>query len=90
MKEEEKYVQSEQALSVDMDSDIVIMSLTSGDYYGVSGIGPFIWQLLGQPQSLSQVVEAVCDDYEVEADTASADVAKFLDILVERGVVEKV
>lgn len=83
-----KYSRNPDLLSVDMDGDLVMMSIETGNYFGVSGVGPFIWGLLERPHSQGELVEAVCDEFEVDAATASADIALFLGNLSENGMVE--
>ena len=75
-------------LSVEMDGDLVMMSIESGNYFGVSGIGPHVWQLIETPQSLGELVEAVCAEFEVDPETASADLRRFLGELSEHGMIE--
>jgi Coenzyme PQQ synthesis protein D (PqqD) len=63
------------------------MAISSGNYFGVSGIGPFIWQLIETPQSFGALVDAICADFEVDPDTARADLRSFLDQLAENGMI---
>ena len=82
------YFRKPDLLSVDMDGDLVMMSIETGNYFGVSGVGPFIWGLLETPHGLEQLVGAVCAEFEVDEATASADIAKFLGDLSENGMIE--
>lgn len=75
-------------LSVEMDGDLVMMSIESGNYFGVSGIGPHIWQLMETPRSLAELVESVCSEFEVDSATASADLLGFLGELSQNGMIE--
>ena len=51
----------------------------------VNGTGSFIWDCLENEVSLTDIVAAMTDTYEVDAATAEAHVAKFLDTLREVG-----
>jgi len=43
--------------------------------------GAFIWELLGEERSLDELVEAVCQEFEVEPDQARKDIEDFLENL---------
>lgn len=86
--ESRRYRRNQDLLSVDMDGDVVMMSIETGTYFGVSGAGPRIWELLETPRNFAELVEAICAEYEVDADLASADLRVFLDKLTENGMLE--
>ena len=47
----------------------------------VNAAGSYIWQLLEQEQTLDTLVVAITEKYEVDADTARADVEAFVNKL---------
>lgn len=55
--------------------------------YTLMGIGPRIWALLQQPVTLQDIVNIICDEYEVARDVAVRDVTEFLDLLADRKLV---
>lgn len=83
-----KYRRNPDLLSVDMDGDLVMMSIETGSYFGVSGIGPFIWELIETPRGIAEMVDAICGEFEVDPETASADLAGFLGQLSDNGMIE--
>ena len=50
--------------------------------------GSFIWELLEQERSFDELVRAVVERFEVEADRAGADVRVFIDDLYRQGWIE--
>jgi hypothetical protein len=56
-------------------------------YLGFDEIGTMIWNLLDQPRSLSALVGAMKDRFDVDEATCSADVKSFLDDMVKQDVV---
>lgn len=53
--------------------------------YTLTEIGSRIWSLLQEaPISLDQIVNVVCQEYDVSADVAAEDAAAFIDSLVAR------
>ena len=82
------YCRNADLLSVEMDGDLVMMSIDSGNYYGVSGIGPRIWELLESPRGFGELVDGICDEFEVDSETAASDLKAFLAKLSENGMIE--
>src|SRR5208282_6502364 len=55
--------------------------------YSFNGTGSLIWQLLDAPRSLSDLIAAVEQEYEVGQEQAHKDVTRFLDDMLSVGVV---
>ena len=51
----------------------------------VNGTGSFIWDQLEKEMTMAELVAAITDTYEIDADSATAQAAKFLDTLREVG-----
>ena len=52
----------------------------------VNEVGVTIWKLLQNEVTFDEIVAAVLEEYEVEEDTARADVREFLDTLIENRI----
>ncbi len=52
----------------------------------LNGSGKLLFELLQAERTEQELVQAVLDEYEVDADTARDDVAEFLDILRQNGI----
>ena len=50
--------------------------------------GSFIWDILPQCESEEEIVKRILDEYEVEEDTAKADVKAFLDKLRSYDIID--
>lgn len=75
-----------QLIAADMDGDTVMMSIESGEYFGLGGVGTRVWDLLAQPHTIAQLTQAICAEYEVDAATCEADIIRFLDELLANGL----
>ncbi|HYR27741.1 MAG TPA: PqqD family protein [Thermoanaerobaculia bacterium] len=61
------------------------------DYiYTLSPVATFIWNLLDGTRSLVQIVEAVCNEYDVPNDQAATDVAELVSDLSKVSLVLQV
>ena len=56
---EPRYARNPDLLAVDMDGDLVMMSIEHGNYYGVGGIGPHVWQLLETPRTTAELIDDI-------------------------------
>ena len=74
-------------ISTDMDGDTVMMSIERGEYFGIGGVGPKVWDLLAEPTTPSAIVQTVCAEYEVEPAACAVDMDKFLAELLQGGLV---
>ncbi|MBD9415033.1 lasso peptide biosynthesis PqqD family chaperone [Pseudomonas sp. PDM16] len=74
-------------VAADMNGDIVMMSIERGAYFGISGVGTRIWELLEQPASVEALVRAIHAEYEVDEPTCQRDMLVFVRELVKHGVV---
>jgi Coenzyme PQQ synthesis protein D (PqqD) len=75
-------------VACDMGSEVVILDLTSGMYYGLDVLGARIWSLIEHPASLGAIRDAIMADYEVDAATCERDILVFLQQMKTIGLVE--
>ncbi|GGZ00354.1 MULTISPECIES: lasso peptide biosynthesis PqqD family chaperone [Shewanella] len=72
----------------DMDGDTVMMVPETGNYFGISGTGSRIWELLEAPQSITDIVEQICNEYEVTEQQCQQDTLSFCQSLVDNQLVD--
>ena len=77
-------------VAADMDGDLVMMSIDNGEYYGVGGVGPRIWELLESPRTVEQITAGIVDEFEVEAETCREDILGFIRQLLDMGLVRQI
>ncbi len=70
-----------------MNGDIVMMSIEQGLYFGISGVGTRIWELLEQPASVDALAQTILAEYEVDEVTCQRDLLAFARELLKHGVV---
>jgi coenzyme PQQ synthesis protein D (PqqD) len=75
-------------IACDMGSEVVILDLMSGMYYGLDDLGARLWSLIEQPASLGAIRDAIMTDYDVDAATCECDILTFLQQLKSVGLVE--
>jgi len=82
------YRRAEGNLIGDMGGEKVMMSVAKGKYYNLGRTGGRIWELLEQPKSLEQLVDALILEYDVEREVCEAQARSFLEHLMAEGLLE--
>lgn len=54
----------------------------------INEVGAFLWKLLQEEVTEEELVEKVLAEYEVDEETARADIREFLDLLVKHKVLD--
>ena len=75
-----------QVMSRLVGDETVLLDLASGIYFGLDGVGKRIWESVAEGQNLAQTIAAITREFEVDEAQAQADVIKFTNDLVERGL----
>ena len=75
-------------VSVPMDDEIVMLDAVRGQYFGLGGIGPRIWQLLESAQPLGELCETLCQEFRIDPESCRTDTLAFVGELIESGLVK--
>lgn len=82
-------VASPQQVSCEVASEAVLLSLESGEYFGLNEVGASIWRLIQHPRTVSELRDALLGEYEgVAPDECLQQVLAFLDEMSQLGLVE--
>ncbi|MGZ8158157.1 MAG: lasso peptide biosynthesis PqqD family chaperone [Methylobacter sp.] len=79
--------QNPELVAANMDGDLVMMSIERGEYFGIGGVGPRIWELLAEPNTIGQLVDAICAEYDINETTCQADIIAFVEQLLTNELV---
>lgn len=77
---------SPDALSRELDGEVLVLDLRTSLYFGMTGTAARIWQLLEAGQDRDAIVAALAREFDAPADTVARDVDAFLDDLITRGL----
>ena len=69
------------------DAEAVLLDVQTQMYYSVNETGLIIWELLGEPRTIEEIVAALTEDYEVEAADAQRVAETFVQDLGRDGLV---
>lgn len=70
-----------------IDTETVVMSLASGDFFSLSGTARAIWLLLDEHHDRAALVAALAGQFGVAADAIAGEVDAFLAQLIQADLV---
>jgi hypothetical protein len=76
--------------AVVMDGELVMMGVEQGEYFGLRDVAATIWEALAEPATLDQLCAAVSAEYAVTPEACRADVAAFLDQMLDKKLIDRV
>ena len=71
----------------DIDDEIVVMKLDSGDFFSLAGSAAAIWRLIDGSRDRAALIESLAEQFEADEAEIAADVDDFLANLKEQGLV---
>jgi len=79
--------QANKPLTASIKDELVILDNVNNHYYGLEAVGSRVWNLLETPRPLNELVEIVCEEYEVAPQVFSKDCLEFVETLQAKGLV---
>jgi hypothetical protein len=83
----DQFQRNEQIINGTLDDNLVMLHIEKGKYYGLNPVGRRIWELLEQPKSAEQLVQALLEEYEVAEQQCRDEVAAFLNSALDSGII---
>ena len=82
----EKVVPSKDVLTQEVSGEMVLMDLSSEQYFGLDAVGTRIWNLLDQGTAPADLLSILLREYEVEQQQLESDIEELLGQLLEAGL----
>jgi len=73
--------------SADLDGEAVLLDVNSGLYYGLSGVGAKIMDLIKELTTVRSLIEALLEEYDVNPERLHRDVISFLADMEDRQLI---
>ena len=80
-------VRSSEAITREVDGELVMLDPRQGVYFALDSIGRRIWELLEQPQQVDALCRTLGEEFDAPAATCRADVLAFLEQLADADLV---
>lgn len=77
-------------LSADLDGEMVMMDIASGQYYGLNDVGSRLWQEMATPTAVESLCRRLEADYDASPAVIQQGVLRFLGAMLEKHLVRVV
>ena len=74
-------------IQTDVDGELVALDVNQGNCFGFNATATRVWQMLGTPQSVGAIVDALMAEYSVDRETCEAAVIELVGEFQARGLV---
>lgn len=81
-------VRSNEPVETTVGSEIVLMTLASGQCFGLGETGSDVWRLLAKPTSLAAIVASLGQEYDAPAEVIESDVSELLEKMHSLALIE--
>jgi hypothetical protein len=90
-----RYERSHQVVSREIAGELVIVPIRRGvgdlnSLYTLNPVGSVVWNFLNEGHTVPEMVDRVCDEFEVTAAQAQQDIQAFLDSLMAEQLIQSV
>jgi hypothetical protein len=73
-------------IAAEAGRDIVMISISNGLYYGVSDIAREIWDVVGDPIRVSDIIDKLISSYDINRSSCEEQTLSFLRDLISEGL----
>jgi hypothetical protein len=70
------------------DQDLIMVSIASGSYYGLSDVAREIWDAIEHPKRVSDLVGRLTASYDVSPSLCEEQTLSFLEALLDEGLLQ--
>jgi hypothetical protein len=69
-----------------MDEETIVITPTDSVMHSLNEVGAYIWYLADGNCTVRDIIEGVCEEFDVDPDTAEADTLEFIRALADKGM----
>jgi hypothetical protein len=81
-------VKSTNQVSVALGDERTILNLKNFVYYSLDPVGASVWNLLGEPRTVSKLRDSLLETYDVDAEQCERNLLVFLQEMCAEGLVD--
>lgn len=88
----ERFVQNQEVVSRKIDGELIIVPIRSGvgdlnSLYTLNPVGSVLWDFMTEGHTIGEMVQRICEEFEVTGEQAKQDIEEFLGSLLEEELV---
>lgn len=78
--------QNPDQVAAELDGEVLMMNVNTGNYYGLNEVASYVWNQLAQPLTVRALCDAIVGEFDVAPDTCQADALSFLENMLKDGL----
>jgi hypothetical protein len=75
-----------EVIVAEADNDLIMVSIATGSYYGVSDVARDIWDAIERPKKISELVDGLTASYQIDSSSCEEQTLSFLETLRDEGL----
>lgn len=88
-----RFIRNHAVVSRKIEGELIIVPIRSGvgdlnSLYTLNPVGSVLWEFMNEGHTIPEMVQRVCDEFEVPDGQARQDIELFLDSLLEEKLIE--
>lgn len=95
LSQQARYQRNHDVVSRSIEGELIIVPIRSGvgdlnSLYTLNAVGSVLWDFMDEEHTIGEMVQRICDEFEVTAAQAQQDIEAFLDSLMAEHLVQSV
>src|ERR1700675_1763880 len=88
-----RFIRNRDVVSRQIEGELIIVPIRRGvgdlnSLYTLNPVGSVLWDFLTEGHTLAEMIQRVCDEFEVTGNQAQSDIQEFLGSLLEEKLVQ--
>ena len=90
-----RFIRNREVVSRQIEGELIIVPIRRGvgdlnSLYTLNPVGSTLWEFMTEEHTLPEMVNRVCDEFEVTSTQALADIQEFLGSMLEEKLIQPV
>jgi hypothetical protein len=77
-----------EVIAAEADQDLIMVSVATGHYYGVSDVAREIWDAIERPKKISDLIADLTASYRIDSSLCEDETLSFLETLLDEGLLQ--
>jgi hypothetical protein len=77
-----------EVITAEADQDLIMVSIATGHYYGVSDVAREIWDAIEHPKRVSDLVDDLTASYLIDSSSCGDQILSFLEALLDERLLQ--
>jgi Coenzyme PQQ synthesis protein D (PqqD) len=73
-------------IAAEADQDLIMVSIATGSYYGLSDVARGIWDAIEHPKKISDLIDDLTASYQIDSISCEEQTLSFLEALLDEGL----